>query len=519
MKKYIQILSIALLFVLMGQDARSNINIEKAIQTSELSNKIEQMSKAEVEKEISVTLSLISKLQLQKDKSELVNQSIFLGDLYFKKNDFISSKKAYQQTEQYLEQKDFTNQAKLKLKIAIVLNAEGSLSESLKYALISEMLSKKSSDILIKVQSNRFLAKLYILYLDYDQSLVFANTTLNLMIKLNDTNEECKVYHQLASVYNLKSDFINGLKYYNLALDLAKKSKNDYSYARILIGLGAMMINQEKEKEALQYLIDALSLLKPKNDLLMATVCCMNLGIVYMNIDDYLNAEKFLVASLTYSEELKSKENMAFIYEQFGLLRFNQNQFDESITYFKKAIEFAELQKNDRYAVELKDFLLKIYKQKGNTNLAYMTLESIKTNLERVNQNDKKKVTELVKGKIEAESYIRDLELNNEIITKQKTVLTLILSLIILIAFFVLAFGTTWYITRRREKIQESKFNHAYSINEKIYDILHNDIIKTMLPITIHIHETTKTINPFIRDEYQKVTDKLNEILYEVNQY
>ena len=148
-----------------------------------------------------------------------------------------------------------------------------------------------------------------------------------------------------------------------------------------------------------------------------------------------------------------------------------------------------------------------------------MTLESIKTNLERVNQNDKKKVTELVKGKIEAESYIKDLELNNEIITKQKTVLTLILSLIILSVFFILAYGTTWYITRRKDKIQESKFNHAYSINEKIYDILHNDIIKTMLPITIHIHETTKTINPFIRDEYQKVTDKLNEILYEVNQY
>ncbi len=519
MKKYIQILCIALLFVLMGQDARSNINIEKAIQTSELSIKIEQMSNAEVEKEISATLSLISKLQLQKDKSELVNQSIFLGDLYFKKNDFVSSKKAYQQAEQNIEQKDFTNQAKLKLKLAIVLNSEGSLSESLKFALMSEMLSKKTSDILIKVQSNRFLAKLYNLYLDYNQSLLYANTAFKLISNLNDKNEECKVYNQLASVYNLKSDFINGLKYYNLALDLAKKSKDNKTYSRILIGLGAMMINNEKEYDAIRYLTESLKLLNPQTDLMQLCVCCLNLGIVYMNIDDYINSDKFLSASLKYSEEIKSSENKAFIYEQFGLLRFNQNQFDESITYFKKAIEFAELQKNDRYAVELKDFLLKIYKQKGNTNLAYMTLESIKTNLERVNQNDKKKVTELVKGKIEAESYIKDLELNNEIITKQKTVLTLILSLIILSVFFILAYGTTWYITRRKDKIQESKFNHAYSINEKIYDILHNDIIKTMLPITIHIHETTKTINPFIRDEYQKVTDKLNEILYEVNQY
>jgi tetratricopeptide (TPR) repeat protein len=190
-------------------------------------------------------------------------------------------KKAESLTDNKEDLMDIYNQ------IGSILKEMGSLDDAILYYSRSLSLAKDLGDIDMQASMLKSIAEIYYNKKELDKALSCYEEFLNLPIK---EKEKEKAYFWIANIYRLKSKY--------------QKPKSKY----------------QNLKKAVEYFQKAIEIAEKYGDLLEASIDKLYLGDTYREMEDYENAEKYLLEGLKGVKRVKYKYWEAVGYWYLGKL-------------------------------------------------------------------------------------------------------------------------------------------------------------------------------------------------------
>jgi len=212
--------------------------------------------------------------------------------------------------------------------------------------------------------------KLYLLLLILLQAFVIkADGTDSLFFKLKNASDKEKIelYNQIAfQRYNILHDSIE--YFVNKSLELQKKypSKKEFVKSNILLSL--VESSSWLYDESLKRLFSTLKIAEEIKDSFLISRIYNNIGVLYLELNDIENAEKFLLNATKYKNCKDVK--IGPVYNNLGLIKHDQDDEKSAKIYFLDA-EKIYVQENDLIGLAtVYSNFANIYIQSKNYNLA-----------------------------------------------------------------------------------------------------------------------------------------------------
>ncbi|HRF99702.1 MAG TPA: SpoIIE family protein phosphatase [Bacteroidia bacterium] len=181
----------------------------------------------------------------------------------------------------------------------------------------------------------------------YDEALTYFNRT----IKIGNDNSDYKTlfvgYSNKGNIYNEKAKSENKTFYNQLALDNYNKAKSalekfdnsDYRSAIILLGnIGNVYADLNEYNKAVIAFNEATKLIDQSDFFPQSALIYNNLAGVYLDMNDFIMAEKYLKLGQEISIETQATDNLAQNYEYYA-------KYYESIGDIKNALKTYKLYK------------------------------------------------------------------------------------------------------------------------------------------------------------------------------
>lgn len=207
---------------------------------------------------------------------------------------------------------------------------------------------------------------------NYKKALVFS--------KFLDNNKEITIaslYNDLGETYARVKQLDSCLLYINKSLGLSErylKGKNDIQ-ARGLYLKGLVFHVKGELSNALLFYNKSLSVfIDEKRPSLQKADVLNNIGVIWKNKGNYLEALKYYEESIRIKVNILSKDNISIAksYVNIGLLQFRINNLDKAIQYYYKALEI--LKEGDNLSHPLLSNIYNnlglIYQEKSDFGLA-----------------------------------------------------------------------------------------------------------------------------------------------------
>ena len=345
-----------------------------------------------------------------------------------------------------------------------------------------------------------------------DSSLFFANRALRISRENGFLDDEIQSINYIGVAYRNLSNFSKAFEKYLEALKLAEERENGEQRGYSLINLGNLYLYQTNFQGAIKYFIQALDQAQSLADNRMVGYCFLNLGRSYKGISEYGQAELYykqaidirgelgdeygtLAAEIDLAEtymlqgNLKQSERyhlslaerinpdtnprmLSVVYKNMSELYLAKNELNKAKQYAFKAIDITR-NVNSRYEEKnVLENLSKIYangsefEEAYNTNVRYGELNQQLFSEENIRRIERMKSQyEMEQQEAENEFLRKQAELNQEIINRQKIIITLTVLGIVL---FIIGIGVTVRayllkknlsnkISRQKDKIQRDK--------------------------------------------------------------
>jgi len=142
---------------------------------------------------------------------------------------------------------------------------------------------------------------------DISKSLSYARKELDLAVKNNRANDIGRSESDLGTVFSQMAMLDSALLHHNKALKIAQSLKKYRGAAGIYVNIAVVYARQSKLKEALDINFKALKLFEQTGDTLQQTVVQSNIGIIYQDLGNVDDAEKFFLRSLSAMKSFKGK--------------------------------------------------------------------------------------------------------------------------------------------------------------------------------------------------------------------
>jgi len=179
--------------------------------------------------------------------------------------------------------------------------------------------------------------KLYLLLIFVLQFFVVKagnQDSLFTMLKQASDKEKIVIYNEIA--FQRYSVLRDSIEYYvEKSLELQKKfpSKKEYIKSNILLSL--VESNRWLYDESLSRLFNTLKLAEEIKDSFLISRINNNIGVLYLELDDIENAEKFLLNAVKYKD--CDEVMIGPVYNNLGLIEQNKNDAKKAKLYFLEA--------------------------------------------------------------------------------------------------------------------------------------------------------------------------------------
>ncbi|MGH1387170.1 tetratricopeptide repeat-containing sensor histidine kinase [Kordia sp.] len=200
-------------------------------------------------------------------------------------------------------------------------------------------------------------------YFNLNDTINFKKTYkegLDLADKTNDSMSMANHYWNIAFYYR-KNDIKDSAFFFydqakNILQDIDPKNQD----------IGKLLLNMARiQKELKDYsgsqftLTNAIKLFELHNDSKRLYSCYNNLGIIFMNLEDYENSLQYHNTALKYLQKIKENDRLkTYTLNNIGLVYRDQGKYEDAIENFKQALSFDSLQiKNPKHYATLLDNL------------------------------------------------------------------------------------------------------------------------------------------------------------------
>ncbi len=210
----------------------------------------------------------------------------------------------------------------------------------------------------------------------YDLAISQFQRALELEAELNNKLGLAINNQNIGDCLEQKGNLDDALQRYKISLDFNNQLNNDFG--RVICNNSIAQIYLKQNRPNL-----ALELLKPTRDMIAAIgdkfIWCSvlgNLGWAYMEIKNYSEAEKFMLAGLNMAREVSLPKQVIYIKKLLSDLESRKGNYDKALSYYKQAEEFDRQLKNDRNIRYINDLILRYEAEKKNSQISALAQEN-----------------------------------------------------------------------------------------------------------------------------------------------
>lgn len=201
-------------------------------------------------------------------------------------------------------------------------------------------VASDTKSISVIFNSRLTIARIYLEKKDHNTALEYLMKSIEMAKKENDVNSLLIIYLEIGHIYKIGKNSQLALDFYKKGLKLAEKLENKISLTRILDDIGSLFLKSNRKK-ALEFFQQSYDIGNSINQYHFEYIL-YHLGILHYLDADYENAYKNLVESSKYAEKSGNRQLLYKIFKKIGdVWKYKQN-FDDSIYYYKKALEFTQ---------------------------------------------------------------------------------------------------------------------------------------------------------------------------------
>jgi adenylate cyclase len=182
----------------------------------------------------------------------------------------------------------------------------------------------------------------------------------------------------IGNIYADQGDYTQALDFYFRSLKIAERQGDVVATAARLDNIGTVYFNEEDYPKALEHYLRVLKLEEQEN--LPSTVSSLsNIGASYSVQGEFDKALEYYSRGLKTAKKTGDKQGEAMILLNTGIMKFRQQEYQQSIEWCKKAYNLAVETNALRDQKSACDHLYRCHKALGNDNRALEYLERIQS--------------------------------------------------------------------------------------------------------------------------------------------
>ncbi len=258
--------------------------------------------------------------------------------------------------------------ANIHLLVKIADSQASTQSDStLKYARRALSLAKNKNYLKGILQANYQIGRAYFFRGDYKQVLKIAHRSLDYS-RADQFTEEYAQTNQLAGMaHHSMGSYKHALEYFLQAKDLFLKTDNEQGAFDNLNNIGVVYLELEDYKEALNIFrrLDTLKTLQAST-----ITIPVNLGIIYYELGDFKKAEANFNRVLNFEKEPFDQRAVAISTLKLGEIYRERGEYKTAINYFNQSIDIYQKLENSLKQVEPLNGIALTYLDLGNNEKA-----------------------------------------------------------------------------------------------------------------------------------------------------
>src|SRR6187402_870057 len=219
----------------------------------------------------------------------------------------------------------------------------------------------------------------------YVETLDYWEQSLKIFEALQDDIGIANLLNNIAAIYVNKGDDTRGLEYALRSLKLSEKTGDKLRILSALNTIGTIYFNKKDTADkvkALSYMIAALPLCEAIGNKDALGIISENIGEIYLTIDQPGKALPYLERSI---EALGEAANSSVAYNSIGKLYLKKKDYNQALSYHKKALDIAEKAKSPRHIEQTLRDIANLYKEQKDFTTALNYYERSRIMAEELN--------------------------------------------------------------------------------------------------------------------------------------
>jgi signal transduction histidine kinase/CheY-like chemotaxis protein/AraC-like DNA-binding protein len=230
-----------------------------------------------------------------------------------------------------------------------------------------------------RLESMKSLIADYYLYSKTDSALILANTMLDYTHKKKYIKCEIDFQTIIGEIYFEQNKFDIGIESYTKGLDLAKTVKDSTIYAKKLFELGLLYYNHEDYVNAFKTLQKSQEACRIVGDSLNEGWSIAYQGFIYRDLGDLKEAKKYHLEHLRLSTKYGIKRSISGANGNLGSVYNDMGNIPKSLKHWKEAIKLSKEIGLEEYATVGTGNLVQIYINEKQFSEAIKYLDEYKT--------------------------------------------------------------------------------------------------------------------------------------------
>ncbi len=177
---------------------------------------------------------------------------------------------------------------------------------------------------------------------EHPLALEYFINALKIEKKINDKKRITGTLGRIGTLYKSQGNYPRALKYYFEALKIAEETGDKKIIVTHLSNVALVFSDKKNDDKALSYDNKALQISESINDYYSTAVLYVNIGVIYAAKNNYLKAIDHYFRALKLGKQLDNKSVISSCYGNLGNIYTVKKNYDSSAFYYFKALKIAE---------------------------------------------------------------------------------------------------------------------------------------------------------------------------------
>jgi len=191
------------------------------------------------------------------------------------------------------------------------------------------------------IDAKLLLAMLFEKQFHFDSAVMLLDTVIHYCKKLEDQGRLAKAFNQKGRIIYRNSGPLDATPYFVQSHAIYKSLNDSLGLANVLNGLGVMYMRQSMYDSAVIKYHELIGIGEQKGFEEILGKGYLNLGISYLEMDEYDKAEPFLRKSLEINARY-NKRLFSLAYNNLGALAYLRNQLEDALELLNKSLKISQ---------------------------------------------------------------------------------------------------------------------------------------------------------------------------------